>query len=167
MGCGLTIEKVNCELNKLTDRVEAVEAIQASNEIANGSGTAYTLTGTAAAVNLGTDDPVVTLGAAGTYLLLATAQIEYAGATVAAETLALKLRRTNNTAADVSASPVTIDLPAATTLTHTYGVVALPPVLYTTENDDDAVTIFANLSALLGAGTVTISDANIVAVRLY
>lgn len=164
MPCGLTLEKLNCELNRLTDRVEEVEE---SNEIANGSGTAYSLTATAAAINLGTDDPAIVLGAAGTYLLLATVQLEAAGATVVAETAALKLRRTNNTAADITSSPVAIDLPVMATLTHTLGIYALPPVIYTTANDDDAVTIFGNVSVLLGAGAITVSDANIVAIRLY
>lgn len=171
MGCGLTLEKLSCDLGRVTARVVALEAVDAglaeTNEIANGAGTAYALTDTAAAINLGTTDPVVTLGAAGTYLLLATVQLEANGATVVAQTAALKLRRTNNTAADVTDSPVTIDLPVMTTLTHTLGTYVLPPVLYTTTNDDDALTIFANLSATLSAGTIDASDANIVAIRLY
>lgn len=160
MGCGLTIENVNCQ-------VQALKALGASVEAVNGAGSAYALTGTAAAVNLGTTDPVVTLGAAGTYLLLATVQLDAAGATVAAETAALKISRTNNTAADVTGSTVTIDLPVMTTLTHTLGIYTLPPVLYTTTNDDDALTVFANVSAALSAGAINVADANIVAVRLY
>jgi len=78
----------------------------------------------------------------------------------------LKLRRTNNTAADVANSAVAIDLPAATTLTHTYGIVQLPPVLYTTTNSNDVIALFGNVSAALGAGDITVSDASIVAVRL-
>jgi hypothetical protein len=139
------------------------------NLAAYGVGTAYALTDTAAAIDFGTTDPVKVLDQAGTYLLLASVQVEYTGATVAAETATLKLRRTNNTAADVTASTVVIDLPAATTLTHTYGVVHLPPVIYTTATTDDSLTIFGNVSAALGAGTIdaTATGTSIIAIRLY
>jgi hypothetical protein len=167
MGCGITVESLDCKLNRLTARVDTAEAVQQSVEIANGSGSVYALTDTAAAVNLGTDDPTITLGVAGTYLLFASAQLEYAAATITTQTAALKLRRTNNTAADITGSTVAIDLPVVTTLTHTVGIFQTPPVLYTTTEDDDAITIFANLSAAAGAGAVNVSDANIVAVRLY
>lgn len=144
-----------------------VELLQAPNtEVIHGAGTAYALTNAAAAIDLGTTDPAIVIGVAGTYLLLATLKVEYTGATVVAETATLKLRRTNNTAADVTATPVVIDLPVATTLTHTYGVVHLPPVLYTTTNTDDAISLFGQVSATLGAGTIDVSMADIVAIRI-
>ncbi len=134
--------------------------------VASGGDTAYTLTNTAAAVDNGTDDPVLTIDSAGTYLIHVRAQVDYSAATVSAETATIKLRRTNNTATDVTGATTTIDLPVATTLTHTYGIVELPPVLYTTLNSDDSLTIFANVSATLGAGSIKISEASIVAVRI-
>jgi hypothetical protein len=133
-----------------------------------GVGTVYTLTNTAAAVVFGTTSPAITLAEAGTYLLFAHVQLAAAGATVVAETATLKLRRTNNTAADVSSSSILLGLPASTTLTHTLGVFALPPVLYTTTNTDDSVTVFANVSAALSVGTITAVAAgtSLVAVRI-
>jgi hypothetical protein len=171
MPCGLTIEKTQCELDRLTARVDELEgadpeSLSDDNEVVYGAGTAYNLTDTAAAIDLGTTDPSITLGAAGTYLLFGSAQLEYAAATITTQTAALKLRRTNNTAADISDTPVTIDLPAATTLTHTVGIFGLPPVLYTTTNANDVISLFGNLSAAAGAGQVTVSDASIVAVRV-
>lgn len=132
------------------------------------TGTAYALTDTAAAINVGTTDPVIVLNVAGTYLIMAQVNLAYTGATVIAETAALKVRRTNNTATDLSVV-VPIDLPVATTLTHTYGVVQIPPFIYTTAATDDSVTIFANVSAALGAGTIdaTAIGTSIVAIRLY
>ena len=64
---------------------------------------------------------------------------------------------------------VVIDLPVATTLTNNYGVVTLPATYYTTTNTNDIVTIFANVSAALGAGTIdaTAVGTSIDAVRLY
>lgn len=135
---------------------------------AYGVGTAYSLTDTAAAIDLGTTDPAIVLDKAGTYLVMAQVNVQYAGATVAAETATLKVRRTNNTAADLSAV-VVVDLPASTTLTHMYGTVAIPPFTYTTTAVDDAVTLFGNVSAALSAGTINVTaiGTSILAVRLY
>lgn len=135
---------------------------------AYGAGTAYALTDTAAAIDFGTTDPAIVVDAAGTYLIMGQVNLAYNGATVAAETATIKVRRTNNTAADISAV-VVLDLPAATTLTHTYGVFVIPPFVYTTANTDDAVTLFGNVSAALGAGTIdaTAIGTSLVAIRLY
>ncbi|CAB4177959.1 hypothetical protein UFOVP1007_7 [uncultured Caudovirales phage] len=134
---------------------------------AYGVGTVYTFTNTATAVTFGTTNPSIVLDAAGTYLVSAQVHLAYAGATVVAETATLKVRRTNNTAADLSVVPV-IDLPVSTTLTNSYGTVSIPPFVYTTTAVDDAVTIFANVSAALGAGTITATaiGTSLVAVRL-
>jgi len=133
-----------------------------------GAGTAYSLTNAAAKVDFGTTDPVIVIDKPGTYEVLAQIQLEYTGATVAAETATVKVRRTNNTAADAS-SVVVIDLPVATTLTHTYGIITIPPFTYTTANSDDSLEIFANVSAALGAGTIdaTAVGTKIRARRLY
>ena len=131
-----------------------------------GAGTAYTLTNATAAVDMGTTDPVVTINSVGTYLIQVRALLNYNGATVSAETATIKLRRTNNSAADVTGATTTIDLPVATTLTHSYGVVTLPPVIYTTLNTDDSLTIFGNVSATLGAGSIQVGECSIVALRI-
>lgn len=133
-----------------------------------GAGTAYALTNTAAAIDLGTTDPAIVLDVAGTYLIMGQVNLQYNGATVVSETATVKVRRTNNTAADLSAV-VVIDLPVSTTLTHMYGTVVIPPFVYTTSATDDAVTLFANVSAALGAGTIdaTAIGTSLVAVRLY
>lgn len=122
---------------------------------AYGVGTAYSLTNTAAAVALGTTSPAIVLDQPGTYLIESSALLEYSGATVVAETASLKLRRTNNTAADVSTVPV-IDLPVATTLTNTYGTVRIPSFIYKTPRTDDAIALFGNVSAALGAGDIKV-----------
>lgn len=133
------------------------------------TGTVYTFTNTATAVTGGTTSPTVTLTSAGTYLIFGQVQMAYTGATVVAETAPLKLRRTNNTPADLTSSSLVIDLPVSTALTYTYGTVRLPQVIYTTTNTNDIVTIFANVSANLGAGTITAEAGGtfIQAVRLY
>jgi len=134
---------------------------------AYGAGSAYSFTNTAAAIDFGTTDPAIVLTAAGTYLLLGQVNLAYNGATVVAETATIKIRRTNNTAADVSAV-VVLDLPAATTVTNTYGIFQIPPVVYTTTNTDDALALFGNVSAALGAGTIdaTAIGTSLVAMRI-
>ena len=104
----------------------------------------------------------------GTYLIFGQVNLAYTGATVVAETATIKVRRTNNTAADLSAV-VVLDLPVATTLTNTYGVFQIPPFVYTTAATDDAVTLFGNVSAGLSAGTIdaTAIGTSLVAIRLY
>jgi len=138
------------------------------NLTAYATGTAYTLTDTAAAIDVGTTDPAIVLDKAGTYLIFGQVHMAYAGATVVGETASIKVRRTNNTAADLS-SVVVIDLPVSTTLTHSYGVVQIPPFVYTTTAADDAVTLFGNVSATLGAGTINVTaiGTSIVALRTY
>lgn len=120
---------------------------------AYGVGTAYQLTNTAAAVTFGTTSPAIVLAAAGTYRIMAQINLAYTGATVVAETATIKVRRTNNTPADASVVPV-LDLPVAVTLTNTYGIFQIPPFNYTTTNANDALALFANVSAALGAGTI-------------
>lgn len=134
---------------------------------AYGAGTAYSLTNAAAAIDFGTTDPAIVLAQAGTYLVFAQVHLAYAGATVVAETASLKVRRTNNTAADLS-EVVVIDLPVATTLTNSYGTVSIPPFVYTTTATNDAVTLFGQVSATLGAGTInaTAVGTSLVAYRI-
>ena len=148
-------------------QIAAIEAIY-NVEAVYAAGTADQLAtdGTQIAIDLGTTDPAIVLGEAGRYLILAQFQLEYTGATITTQTASFKLRRTNNTPADVADSPVLIDLPAATTLTHTYGVVNMPPVEYVTANADDAIALFGALSAAPGAGSVDVSAASIQAIRI-
>lgn len=131
------------------------------------TGTVYTLTATPAAVDFGTTDPTITLNAVGTYAIRARVKVALNGATFAANrTLTVKLRRTNNTAADVADSSTTYVVPITTTITNTLAVIELPEVLYTTANTNDVLTIFADISVTPSAGSISIDEASIVAVRL-
>lgn len=163
---GLTSTGTN-SIGPLVDSVDGTTPL--NNVIATyGAGTAYVLTNTAAAVDFGTTDPVITLSNAGTYLLQGQFVVQYNAGTVVAETATFKIRRTNNTAADLS-QVVVVDLPVATTLTYCYGIVTIPPVKVTTANTNDSVTLFANVSAALGAGSIDITSVGtgIIATRLY
>lgn len=130
------------------------------------AGTVYTLTNAAAAVDFGTTDPALTITAPGTYLITARARIENVGATFAAtRLLTLKLRRTNNTAADLTNGAALFNTPVITALTSTLTTLTWS-VTYTTANSDDAIAMFALIGTVPSAGSCTIDEASIVAVRL-
>jgi hypothetical protein len=130
------------------------------------AGTAYTLTGSSAALDFGTTDPILTLNQTGTYLITGNVGIKYNGATYAgAQTATLKFRRTNNTAADLTSGSRAVEMPVLTTFTGG-DVFAMPPVIYTA-TAGDTVTIFGILSATPAAGSVLADSAEMVAIRLY
>lgn len=132
------------------------------------AGTAYSLTATAAQVVFGTTSPAITLTSAGTYLILSRAKVDYNAATFAAvRTATMKLRRTNNTAADVSGASTTVATQILTLLTFTAASAVLPPVFYTTTNTDDVIQMYGSISVLPTAGTMDVTSAEIVAVKLY
>lgn len=132
----------------------------------NSAGTAYTLTATAAALDFGTTDPSLTITSPGTYLIMATANIVYTAATFAAvRDVTLKLRRTNNTAADLTGGSVVTKTGIITTLTYTMQTPSWS-VLYTTANNNDVITIFGDVGVLPTAGTLDISAASLIAIRI-
>lgn len=132
------------------------------------AGTAYQLTATQALLNFGTTDPSLTIDAPGVYLLLARVRIDYTGATFADEELVtIKLRRTNNTAADLTNSSASFLTQIITTLSHTAQVMDLPPIIYTTTNSNDVLEMWGACVDLPSAGSIDAVEASIVAVRLF
>lgn len=123
------------------------------------AGTAYALTATPAALNFGTTDPVLTLADAGLYELDFSVIFQFLGATFAASgTITFKIRRTNNTAADIAGAPVAIPTGIVTTLTTGPAQVNSPKVLYNA-TAGDILTIFGDVSVLPSAGSVEVTGA--------
>lgn len=132
------------------------------------AGTAYTITASDALADFGTTDPTLVLDKAGTWLLMGRAYVRYNGATYAAnQTATVHLRRTNNTAADVANATTTAQMRIITTITDSVGIMSMPPVIYTTTNATDSISVYGSVSATPSAGSVEISEASIVAIRLY
>lgn len=128
------------------------------------AGTVYTLTATSAAVDFGTTDPVVVLPYAGRWLLSANAQMDNVAATYASSrVLTLKLRRTNNTAADITGGSVVSQTGVTTTVTGQLWQATIPPTLYDTSNTDDSITLYADVSVIASAGSSTVTSARITA----
>ncbi len=130
------------------------------------AGTAYSLTNASSAVTFGTTSPSITLAVPGTYLIYANSQLVGAGAFITTETATLKLRRTNNTASDLAKSTTTISPTAGSGIASTLCVAVLPPVIYSTTNSNDVISIFGVVSSTLGLGTIDINEASIVAVKI-
>jgi hypothetical protein len=130
------------------------------------SGTAYTLTVTPAQLAFGTTSPSITIQNAGTYTIRAGIGVKYVSATYAgAQTVTLKLRRTNNTPADLTNGGRTVELPVLTTFTGG-DVMTTPEIIYTA-TAGDIVQIFGSISATPSAGSVQTDSAEIVAVRVF
>lgn len=131
------------------------------------TGTPYALTNTAANLSFGGGtNPNLTLPAPGTYLLLARANVVLNGATLAANrTVTLTLRRSNNTAADLTNGTITNTTPITTTLTQELANNSWS-VLYTTTNATDVILIQASIDTVPSAGSVDVNSASIQAIRL-
>lgn len=131
-----------------------------------GSGTAYQLTATSAAIAPGTNTPALTLPEPGKWLLEAEVTLRNNGATFAANrTITLKLRRTNNTAADITNGSRTFDSGVTTTVTGT-SATANWSAEYDTLNSDDAVTIFADVSVIPSAGSLDVAYVKLKATKI-
>lgn len=131
------------------------------------AGTAYTLTNASALLDFGTTDPTVTLNAPGTWLFFGRVVVSYNGATFAANrTATFKLRRTNNTAADLTGASSAHVTNIVTTSTYTETVV-IPPVLYTTTNAGDVISLYGLVNTVPTAGSLDVSEAEIIAIRIF
>jgi len=138
-----------------------------NNATAYAAGTVYALTTTPAKVDFGTTDPVITLPAAGTYLITSNVRVSTTGLTALATDVSFKLRRTNNTAADIANATAVANIPAATLLTSDVGDADVASVIYTTANNNDVIEIWGSRSTAITIGNINVTSAHIVAVRIY
>lgn len=154
--------------NNIIGALQTSDAVVLGNTIQTiASGTAYTLTNAMAAVAFGTTSPIVTINSPGTYIIAATVQTHFVGATFASvQTINYKLRRTNNTATDVSGSVFANNLPIVTAITSD-GPTTTIIVSYTTALSTDTVQLFGNLSATPSAGSSTVSAVTLTAYRTH
>lgn len=130
------------------------------------AGTAYVLTATPTALDFGTTDPVLTINQAGTYIIRARVVVATpttSGIPTGLGTLIFKLRRTNNTAADLTNSTTTFAWSEPTASGFPVNqVITLPEVIYNTVETTDSLTIFGTNDS----GTVDVTEASIVAIRI-
>lgn len=84
------------------------------------------------------------------------------------KTVTLKLRRTNNTASDITNSTTTFitQIVSLVGLTGTAGDCDVPVILYTTSNSNDVIELWGSISASV-TGSMDVQEASIVAVRIF
>lgn len=154
LGTPPTLPQHAVRLQDVTEVIRAMVSEQAA-------GTAYTLTAVPAKIVFGTTSPAIALATDGTYLFFCRALFNLVGATFAAnQIVTFTLRRTNNTLADIFTTSV--KLPIMMTETHDFEV-TLPVLPYTTINGDDTFELWASLDVLPSVGSVTVSEASILA----
>lgn len=131
-----------------------------------GSGTAYTLTATPAAINMGTDDPQITITQAGTYKVSMGVEWTHDSESGLLREALFTLRRTNNTAADLANGSIRDSISGSTaTPTTTFSSVYWEAESYVTANTDDVLTIFGSVDTT-GGGDSTVTKAFIKAERV-
>jgi hypothetical protein len=131
------------------------------------AGTAYSFTASSALVHLGTTDPTLVLTVAGKYKIRGWAVVQFNGATFASSrTVTLKVRRTNNTAADLTGGSVTLVTGVTTTQTGTLAIVSWETDDYVTTNTGDILSIFGDVSVVPSAGSLDVVEAWIRAERV-
>jgi hypothetical protein len=77
-----------------------------------------------------------------------------------------KIRRTNNTAADLANASTSFNVPVVTLLTQTGGDADVPAILYTTANNNDVLELWGNRGAIT-VGSIQITNGYIMAIRIY
>lgn len=134
--------------------------------------TAFELTNTESAVEIDSNVIGLVINEVGTWMLLARIRVDYSFATYGSQGIPanFKLRRTNNTAADISDTTVEVALQDVTEAYFTDGVIQLPPVFYTTTATTDVIALFAWLDALpdnsAANGKMLAYEASLVAVKM-
>lgn len=109
----------------------------------------------------------------GLWMVIARVRVDYSFATYGADnkTLNFKLRRTNNSAADVANTTVAVKLRDVTTAYFTANVVELPVAFYNTQNTDDSLSIYGwldsgDLPTNDPDGRIVALEASLVAVKI-
>jgi hypothetical protein len=121
------------------------------------TGTAYSLTNSAAAITGGTTSPTLTIADAGVYRVEFLVSVKFNGATFgSSQDATFKLRRTNNTAADLTSGTSPAKATGIiTTFTAHWGDFYWVGADYTA-TAGDIITIFGSLSATPSVGTVDV-----------
>lgn len=136
-----------------------------------GSGAVYEMAIATANLTMGSGATTLTLAGAGKWLLFAQANVKFLSVTWAANhTLELHLRRTNNTAADLTPT-MTMTTPIITTITDTFGLFSLPAIPYVPAQAGDIIELWGSISALpdnTAAGThaVQVTQTALVALQI-
>lgn len=129
-------------------------------------GTNYTLTTSNAPMTFSSSNPSITLGIPGKYLLLANFTIGGNNVTTGVQVeIQAGMTRQNNTPTSLGLYDV-LSVPPQTAFVGNYGVTQLLPLIYTTANSNDIITINGLRVGAVVSGSFEVGNAGIVAVKL-
>lgn len=127
-------------------------------------GTAYSLTTTPATVAINGTNVSLTLNQSGKYIIFASAQMSYVGATLLAnQTATFKLRKTSGTAADLANSSATAKTEILTLISKDYGNIAFPAAFDYAASAGDVLQMFASVTATPTVGSIQATAGSIYA----
>jgi len=108
------------------------------------------------------------LKVAGTYLITAEYIMEYAAATfAAAQTVTLKLRRTNNTAADIESRSLKTEIITTGTKIFSHGtIIGIVTTTSSAPTTPDAISVTGSIGTLPSAGALNFTNIQLKATRL-
>jgi len=156
---------------KIAENGKDAFALNNVNYVVYASGIAASITDVDASLHFtgsGSIDPSLTIASPGTYLIFCNAQLFYNSATFTTpQTCKLYLYRTNNKPEVLGHATTTVPLRILTEITDKAEAAIIPPILYTTSNADDKISLYGVLSAPTSAGLFQATEASIVAIRLY
>ena len=150
-------------------------ALTSITKLATGTAATIGTTAGGALLNFGTIKPTVIVPTAigEKWLILARVRYSRAAWQSVARTLTTRLRRTNNTPADIGNGAATDSKTeyaiavAAAAITDTMAIICLPPIVYTASGTNDVIEIWASLdNPASTGGAIVANEANITAVKI-
>jgi hypothetical protein len=125
---------------------------------------------TTANTQVGTTTLTLAASSGKNYMLFARLRVDYAGATIAATapTITFKLRRTNNTAADVTNATAAMLTEVVTTFDGTAAELTIIGIPYTTQGASDIIQPMASVDSLtnVSAGAINCITCSLSAMEL-
>lgn len=146
--------------------IQGLSYVAGSPVSAYGSGVAFSLTTISQLLNIGTAPPSITLPNTLRYAIFGRVRLDWVGATIAVgKIVTVKLRRINNTAADLGLT-LGFTLPAATGLSTTAVVMNLPPWIYTPAQAGDNIELWGAIDTTPSPGDIKAVDTALVAIPI-
>lgn len=164
----LTANNLTASRPVVSDSSKKLISIVTPTQSAYLTGTAYSLTNTSTAITGGTTSPTLTITNSGTYRIEFCLVLNFTGATIATDkNVTLKIRRTNNTAADLTNGTMpALHTGITTTYTATWGSFVWVADDYTA-TAGDIVTVFGDVATVPSAGSLDVTGGFLRATRIY
>ena len=171
LGTDLLTEVYDPSSTKVNKKITVADFIATAPAKASysayGTGTNAPINNTTGLLTFGTTSPTITITAAGTYFVTAGLSQYFNNANFSTpRTATYKVRRSNNTATDLTETLVTNLLSTGGAMTMDAGGWSLPGAIYTTSNTNDVLEVWATLDGNPASGNFEAKKGWIVAIKL-